>query len=121
MTTRGCYCILLRQATRRITAAYDAALKDFGITITQYSLLSTIRRQQPVSLTELGRLLELDRSTVGRNVAGLERLGLVEPTESSDQREFAVCLTEAGAEKLAAARPVWKDGLAALFDQLERI
>jgi hypothetical protein len=39
-----------------------------GINIAQYSLLRMIQRRQAVSLTELGGIAELDRSTVGRNM-----------------------------------------------------
>ena len=62
-----------------------------------------------MSLTELGRLADLDRSTVGRNVKVLERLGLVRLAAAEDQREAAVTLTPAGAEALRRAAPLWEE------------
>ena len=88
-----CYCSSLRAAARKTTALYDSALAPVGINVAQFALLRRIERAQPVSLTELGRLADLDRSTVGRNVKVLERLGLVRLASAEDQREAPVTLT----------------------------
>jgi DNA-binding MarR family transcriptional regulator len=107
---RECYCAVLRTAARKVTALYDAALEPCGINLAQYSLLRTIQRRAPLSLTELGRLTELDRSTIGRNVRLLQRLGLVriEPG-AEDQREAVVTLDQAGADALQRAGPLWDE------------
>jgi DNA-binding MarR family transcriptional regulator len=107
---RECYCAVLRTAARKVTAIYDAALEPSGINLAQYSLLRTIQRRAPLSLTELGRLTELDRSTIGRNVRLLQRLGLVrvEPG-AEDQREAVVTLDQAGADALQLAGPLWDE------------
>lgn len=102
-----CYCILLRTASRKVTALYDAALAPFGVTLAQFSLMRRIRRGEPVSITDLAQRAELDRSTVGRNLKPLERLGLVQHVTSLDQREASVALTEAGHALLKQADPVW--------------
>ncbi|WP_406856675.1 MarR family transcriptional regulator [Alsobacter sp. KACC 23698] len=102
-----CHCLQLRKATRKIGARYDAALAPAGINIAQYSLLRTVERHQPISLTDLGRSLELDRSTMGRNVRVVEKLGLVELGRGQDQREATVSLSERGSEALRAAEPLW--------------
>ena len=104
-----CYCSTLRAAARKATALYDAALAPAGVNVAQFGLLRRIERRGSVSLTELGRLAELDRSTVGRNARVLERLGLVRLAATRDQREAAVSLTEKGAETLRLARPMWED------------
>lgn len=105
-----CHCNLLRLATRKVSARYDAALAPLGINIAQYSLLRKIARSQPVSLTALGKLTELDRSTIGRNVRVIERMGLVATGRGEDdQREAMVELTPAGSELLAQAIPLWED------------
>lgn len=102
-----CYCVVLRKATRRVTAIYDQALEPAGINVAQLSLLRKIARNAPVSLTELGRLLELDRSTVGRNVRVVERLGFAVLALGDDQREATVSLTPRGNKVLAKAAPLW--------------
>jgi DNA-binding MarR family transcriptional regulator len=103
-----CYCAALRAATRRLGAAYDAALEPFGINIAQFSLMRNIARRQSISLTDLGKMLELDRSTIGRNVRVLERSGLVTSGRGADdQREAIVSLTKRGLRVLDDAGPAW--------------
>ncbi|MBB3769974.1 DNA-binding MarR family transcriptional regulator [Angulomicrobium tetraedrale] len=104
-----CYCTQLRQATRRLSAVYDDALAPLGINVAQYALLRRIHRNEPVSLTRLGSLCDLDRSTVGRNVRVLERLELAISTRGSeDQREAMIQLSEGGRDLLQQAVPVWE-------------
>ena len=104
-----CYCAVLRSASRKMTALYDAALAPAGIGLAQYSLMRRIKSAGAVSLTELAQIAELDRSTVGRNVRVLERMGLVSETAAEDQRETTFALSEAGIETLRRARPMWDD------------
>lgn len=113
-----CHCILLRKATRKIGALYDAALEPVGINIAQFSLLRTVARHQAISLTDLGRRLELDRSTMGRNVRVVEKLGLVVLGRGEDQREATVGLTAHGREVLQAAEPLWSQCQDAIGDRL---
>ncbi len=105
--THPCFCILLRQAARKTSAAYDAALAPLGVTVAQFSLLRKIDRAGTISLTELARLAELDRSTMGRNVRVLQRKGWIGPAESDDHREASVTLTEAGRDLVARGGPLW--------------
>jgi DNA-binding MarR family transcriptional regulator len=100
---------LLRKASRRLSARYDDALAPLGINIGQFSMLRNIRRKQPISLTELGAIMELDRSTVGRNTKILDRMGLVASSIGEDQREALLCLSESGEELLEKAEPVWEN------------
>lgn len=104
-----CYCVALRKASRKVTSLYDAALEPIGVNVAQFSLLRTIERAAPVSLTELGRMTELDRSTVGRNVRLLQRLGLVRVAPGADQREATVALAEPGRDVLRRGAPLWDE------------
>jgi DNA-binding MarR family transcriptional regulator len=103
-----CLCIAVRKASRRITNVYDEALAPTGINLAQFSLLKKIRRMAPVSLTDLGKAMELDRSTMGRNVKVLERMGLIQAVAGKDQRQASVELSEAGQETLSTAIPLWE-------------
>jgi DNA-binding MarR family transcriptional regulator len=104
-----CYCAAVRTAARKTTALYDSILEPAGVTLAQLSLLRRIERAGTVSLTKLGRLAELDRSTVGRNVKALEELRLVRSGSAKDQRETAVRLTPAGEKALKRAAPLWEE------------
>lgn len=113
-----CYSTLLRMAARRLTAGYDVMLAPLGINTAQYSMLRTISRREPVTFTELGKRLELDRSTVGRNVRVLERMGLIGLGRGEDLREAHVTLTDAGHAILADAVPLWRTEQAAFEARL---
>jgi DNA-binding MarR family transcriptional regulator len=103
-----CYCVAVRTAARKTTALYDSILEPAGVTLAQFSLLRKIERAGTVSLTKLGQLMELDRSTIGRNVKALEKLQLVRAASAEDQREAAVRLTSAGERALRVGAPLWE-------------
>ncbi|MDR7017956.1 MarR family transcriptional regulator [Acinetobacter sp. 3657] len=104
-----CYSAKLRSASRRLGHRYNAALAEFGINITQFSLLSMIKRAEPISLTSLAKKMELERSTVGRNVKVLAKMVLVELTQGDkDQREVTLKLTQEGLQLLKVALPHWQ-------------
>src|SRR5918992_2836859 len=82
-----CYCTSLRNAARRMTAIYDAAMAPLGIGTAQFALLRQLEPDgEAIGLSELSERLDLDRSTVGRNVRVLERMGLVRTGVGLDQR-----------------------------------
>ncbi len=103
-----CYCILLRKASRKLSSLYDDALEPIGINVAQFSLLRHIERGQPISITELGRQTELERSTVSRNIKVLEGMDLVATGAGADQREAVVELTENGRNILQDGAPLWQ-------------
>lgn len=103
-----CYCISLRAVTRKITALYDEAMAPVGVSITQFSMLRRIERAGEVSITELARRCELERSTAGRNVKVLERMGLVAVASGEDQREATVTLTRRARQVLDDGAEHWK-------------
>jgi DNA-binding MarR family transcriptional regulator len=102
-----CYCSSIRTATRKLTALYDQSLEPVGVNLSQFSMMRRISRAQPVSLTEIGRLCELERSTVGRNVKILERMGLAVTDQGNDHREAVVSLSQAGLQALEEGSPLW--------------
>src|SRR5690242_15260611 len=112
--TDPCLCVSLRKAARAATHIYDRCLKSSGLSTAQYSLLMTLYfagAAMPVSA--LAARLDLDRTTLTRNLAVLERRGLVEvETPENDRRTRAAVLTAAGTEALAAALPLWREAQA---------
>ncbi|TCQ81036.1 MarR family transcriptional regulator [Ochrobactrum sp. BH3] len=104
-----CFCILLRQAARKSSSVYDQALAPLGINVAQFSLLRKIARAQSISLTELARLADLDRSTMGRNAKVLQRMDLIEQTPGEDHRETHIALTAMGRDLVERGAPLWDE------------
>src|SRR5262249_53134931 len=106
---RGCTCFRLRRLTRRVTAVYNRALAPTGMRVTQYSLLLSLRGGAPIALSQLADVLDMDRTTLTRNLKPLTDAGWVEVERSPDDaRVRLVTLTASGAEQLRAARGAWK-------------
>lgn len=104
-----CYSAMLRSASRRLGNQYNSALAPFGINITQFSLLSMIKRMEPINLSLLAKMMELERSTIGRNVRVLAKMELVVLLQGDeDHREVSLELTPEGYHLLAKARPHWE-------------
>ena len=103
-----CICTTLRQAAAQSTAHYDAVLAPSGIKVTMFRLLRRIDAAKSISITELARLVGLERSTLGRNLRVLEKQLLVEMGSGEDGRARQVSLTRIGREKLQEAVPLWQ-------------
>ena len=102
-----CLCIGMRSAAQRLTQVYDVVLDGTGLNVTQLSQLVAIRKLETPTLRDLSAFTGLDRSTLGRNVRVLERLGLVRITAGEDARTRTLTVTEDGAQALRAALPRW--------------
>jgi DNA-binding MarR family transcriptional regulator len=103
-----CTCAYLRRTARRMTQAYDLALRETGLKITQYSILANVARKDGLTITDLARRIALERSTLSRNLEPLCRAGLIRITEGADRRSRAVEITRAGRARFDAAYPVWE-------------
>jgi len=104
-----CTCVNVRRASRAITRIYDKALEPADLKITQYSVLANVAYSGPLNISKLARILNLDRTTLVRNLKPLEASGFVEATEVSDPRERAIRITEPGRTVVDKARPYWKN------------
>jgi DNA-binding MarR family transcriptional regulator len=103
-----CHCQSLRQAARRVTAFYDAALAPLGLRVSQFSVLARLHRQGPRSIQALAAELVMDRTTLGRNIRPLERDGLLcAVADPADRRARLLSITPHGAERFAAVQPAW--------------
>jgi DNA-binding MarR family transcriptional regulator len=91
-----------------LTNFYDEALGPVGLKVTQFSVLRTIERMGPVSISSLAAEMALDRSTLGRNLGVMERQGLVTLSSGDDLRERTVRLALHARTLLKKALPLWE-------------
>ncbi|HUI35802.1 MAG TPA: MarR family winged helix-turn-helix transcriptional regulator [Stellaceae bacterium] len=112
-----CNCHAIRQAARHVTQFYDQLLAPSGLRVTQFAILSRLRRGGPLSINALASLLVMDRTTLGRNIVPLERDGLIEVVPSpDDRRRHELRLTTAGRARHAIALEHWKEAQARFAD-----
>ena len=118
MIDERCLCIDLRTAAHKLTQVYDEAMASSGLSVTQFSQMNLIRTHDGSTLTELADASDLDRSTLGRNLKVLEKMGLVTTKVGSDARSRSIHLSRKGVNAFKRAAPLW---YAAQKELLERL
>lgn len=116
-----CPCFESRRLARRIAGFYEARVAPhipmppeadmaairFGMTMQQFSLLGFVLARPGGTALQYACLLDVERSTVTRNLALLQRRGLLQqPPDAADRRRRRPQATHAG-------RVAWHAGVAA--------
>lgn len=105
----SCLCLHVQRAARALARRFDEALRPFGLTNGQFSLLMSLNRPQPPPMGPVANLLAMDRTTLTAALKPLRRRGLVEISpDPSDGRSHILKLTRDGRRLLARAVPVWQ-------------
>lgn len=114
----GCSSFKLRQLSRRVSQHFDHIVGAAGLKTTQYSLLSHVMQLQPVRPGDLAAEMDMDASTLTRNLQPLLKEGWVEVGPGDDGRSRFVTLTDAGRDKRAEAQREWKRAQLAFNDHI---
>ena len=107
----------LEDLPRQLRRIIDDALQDQGLSRTQWRLLGYVLRQEGLTQTEIARLLEVERASVGVAIDALEERGLIERAQhAADRRVWRIMPTPAAKAMLAGLREVIDEVYAQLFD-----
>ena len=112
----GCACRNLRRTARAVTQLYDKTLRPSGLRITQFTLLVAVGLSEPVPITRLADALDLDRTTLARDLKLLTEHGLVKITAGEDRRMRVVRLTSQGRQAVGRAYPLWQRAQARIVE-----
>lgn len=105
-----CLCLHTQRAARALARYFDDALRPYGLTNGQFSLLMALNRPEPPSIAPVARLLAMDRTTLTAALKPLQKNALVEIiADPSDRRSRLLLLTPKGSDLLAKAVPVWRE------------
>lgn len=100
----------IRALVRRFAVAERADVACCGVTVAQAAALDALGAHGPLRLGELGRRLGIAPSTLTRNLARLEAVGLVaREADAGDARSARVGLTAAGKRAAAAVEAQEED------------
>ncbi|TGA96042.1 MarR family transcriptional regulator [Sporolactobacillus shoreae] len=114
-----CICSYVRKTDRYLSQFYDAYLAPAHLKTTPLSLLKGVIRNKDCSITELGKILLMDQTTVTRNAAVLEKRGLLSiEKRSDDARQKILKVTHQGLQKIKEATPYWRQAQQTLQDSL---
>ena len=115
---QGCTNFRLRRLSRLASRFYDTHVAPSGLKTTQYSLLSHVLHFGPLRPVDLAREMNVDASTLTRNLKPLLAAGFLVQTEGPDARSRMLAITDAGRDKRAEAQRLWHGAQLALNDIL---
>ena len=84
------------------------ALRACGLKVTQMSMLVVAEDRELIRQTEVGAELQLDDSTLSRNLERMRANGWLEKASGDDARVHSYRLTETGRALLDKAIPAWR-------------
>lgn len=104
-----CLCLHTQRAARALARLFDGALRPFGLSNGQFSLLMALNRPEPPSIGALALFLAMDRTSLTAALKPLERRGLVRvKPDNADRRSRLIEITAEGVALLEAAVPIWR-------------
>ena len=108
-TSGACLATRVRQLSRIITRVYDDALRPLGITASQFTLLTQLAQQDGITAVEIGGTLDIEKSTLSRNLKRLLALGHLTMDPPAGRRGRGLHLTPKGSDVIQRAYPVWRE------------
>lgn len=82
---------------RRLMSLEEPILREAGVSMWEYAILTTLLRGGAVSQVELSRRTGRDTTRLGKHLGELESRGLVAREQAEDARRRTVAATTAGA------------------------
>jgi DNA-binding MarR family transcriptional regulator len=106
---RTCIAVRLRLLNRVVTNFYDDALRPLGLKVSQLNILVVTARLGLARPARVCDLLQLDASTLSRNVKPLQAHGWLEVVPDEDARAQPFRLTPRGRRLIEKAVPAWEE------------
>src|SRR5246127_4856554 len=104
---RTCIAVRLRLLNRVVTNLYDDALRPLGLKVSQLNVLVVTAKLGLAQPAKVCDLLQLDTSTLSRNVERMRAKGWLEVVPGEDARTQPFRLTAQGRRLLEEAGPAW--------------
>jgi DNA-binding MarR family transcriptional regulator len=108
-TSAACISTRIRQLSRIVTRVYDDALRPLGITASQFTLLTQLAQQDGITAVEIGHALDIEKSTLSRNLKRLLQDGFLTMDPPAGRRGRGLHLTPKGEMVITQGFPVWRE------------
>ncbi len=109
---RECVGGSIRKLNRMVTAIYDGALASAGLKTSQFTVLIAVANREKARPSELTRFLQMDESTVSRNVERLCAKGWLRLEADDDRRSHLIEVTDKGQALIRQCLPAWQQAQA---------
>ena len=106
--TEACIATRVRQLSRIVTRVYDDALRGHKITASQFTLLTQLAQTDGITAAEIGLELDIEKSTLSRNLKRLLALGHIIMDPPAGRRGRGLHLTPRGKAVIREAYPLWQ-------------
>jgi len=104
-----CVAVRVRMLNRAITNIYDDALRPLGLKASQLNILIVTAKLGLARPGQVCEILQLDASTLSRNVKPLQAHGWVEIVPGEDARAQPFRLRPKGKRLIEKAVPAWEE------------
>jgi DNA-binding MarR family transcriptional regulator len=105
---RNCIAVRLRLLNRVVTNLYDDALRPLGLKVSQLNVLVVTAKLGLAQPAQVCDILQLDTSTLSRNVERMRAKGWLEVVPGEDARTQPFRLTTQGKRLIEKAVPAWE-------------
>jgi DNA-binding MarR family transcriptional regulator len=105
---RTCVAVRLRRLNRVVTNFYDDALRPLGLKVSQLNILIVTAKLGLARPAQVCDILQLDTSTLSRNVERMRAHGWLEVVPEKDARAQPFRLTPQGKRLIEKAVPAWE-------------
>ncbi len=105
----SCISTRVRQLSRIVTRVYDDAMRPLGITASQFTLLTQLAQQDGITAVEIGHALDIEKSTLSRNLKRLLALGHITMDPPAGRRGRGLHLTPKGEMVIQQGFSVWRE------------
>ena len=105
---RDCIAVRLRSLNRVVTNLYDDELRPLGLKASQLNILIATAKLGLARPAQVCEILQLDASTLSRNVERMRSNGWLEAVVEEDARSQPFRLTPLGKKLIEKAFPAWK-------------
>src|SRR5947209_7969453 len=106
---RTCIAVRLRLLNRVVTNFYDDALRSLGLKVSQLNILVATAKLGLARPAQVCDILQLDASTLSRNVERMRAHGWLETVPEEDARTQPFRLTPQGRRLIEKAAPAWEE------------
>lgn len=115
-----CVVLRVRRLSRTLTRRQDMALRPLGITSPQLILLAYLSANQGTQAVDLCKALNIEKSTMTRNLMRLLALGHISMGPPGGRRGRTLSITESGEDAVAEAFPIWDATQQKLLELMSR-
>jgi DNA-binding MarR family transcriptional regulator len=105
---RDCVAVRVRLLNRVITSLYDDALRPLELKVSQMNILVVAAQLGVAQPSQVCRFLQMDLSTLSRNLERMRARGWIETVPDRDARVHPFRVTDPGRKLIQQTYPAWQ-------------